>query len=92
MLVVTLSFVLAHFLHAANTVGIGGGCGVLGQSQTGQTRHQGRGDQGGANRFHENILWLMGCLQCDLPMYLGCARMLLICKEQLFLLYKKFKR
>ena len=34
----------------------------------------------------------MGFLQCDLPMYLGCARMLLICKEQLFLLYKKFKR
>jgi hypothetical protein len=57
----------------------------LGQGQTGQTGHQGRGDQGGANRFHGNILGLMGCLQCDPPMYLGCARMLLICKDQMFL-------
>jgi hypothetical protein len=30
----------------------------------------------------------MGCLQCDQPMYLGCAWMLLICKDQVFLVLK----
>jgi hypothetical protein len=27
----------------------------------------------------------MGCLQCDPPVYLGCARKMLICKDQVFL-------
>jgi hypothetical protein len=27
----------------------------------------------------------MGCLQCDPSMYPGCARMVLICKDQVFL-------
>jgi len=31
----------------------------------------------------------MGCLQCDPPMYPGCARMVLICKDQVFLFCKK---
>ena len=79
------TLVLAHFLHAASTGVVGRRRGVLGQGQTGQTDHQGRGDQGSANRFHENILSLMGCLQCDPPMYPGCARMVLICKDQVFL-------
>ena len=27
----------------------------------------------------------MGCLQFDPPVYLGCARKMLICKDQVFL-------
>jgi hypothetical protein len=57
----------------------------LRQSQAREANQQTGRDEGGADRFHENILSLMGCLQCDGPLYPGCARMLLICKDQMFL-------